>query len=319
MELDGFPLMIDIIESRDQLRLVYETLFPKLSDELPQLFSEEVYTYESFLWARAIFDSRGFSLDFEGKGLKNCLLPFIDMLNTSHYPNLDGRLTLASTTETADHEKEFQLRAFSEVEAGKQLFINYGPYSNRELLMNYGFVLDKDPYDRYRIFLEIPEDDLMEEKMEVLERVGVSQDNFLRKGSLSPKLLAALRICVMNEQEIKDSKTDESFNPIEHSISPRNEEEMFTLFLNLLESLIEDTAALSQEEGNHDESGDGEEEEVEDMDQDDQVEDQRSILAKKYCHQQNEILSFNRNQILKLRNDFLRAAESSSLAKRQKV
>ncbi len=87
--LDGTTLLYDIIDVKDNVRQSHERLFPLLTEKFPEIFPEEVFNYENFLWARAMFDSRGFRIKIHGKE-KNCLLPFVDLLNSSSYPTLDG-------------------------------------------------------------------------------------------------------------------------------------------------------------------------------------------------------------------------------------
>lgn len=58
--LDGTPLMMDILTIKETLLASYNGLFPSLSEQYPEVFPEEHFTYEQFIWARAMFDSRGF-------------------------------------------------------------------------------------------------------------------------------------------------------------------------------------------------------------------------------------------------------------------
>ena len=163
---------MDIVMAKEQLQSYYDSIFPSLSEQAPQMFPESIYTFENFLWARSVFESRGFSFTINGQ-VRNCLLPFVDMLNTSNYPQLESKFD--------DVSQEFQVNAFSDCN-GTQLYINYGPYSNRELFLNYGFMIDNNPYDRFRISFEIPLDTYYNTKSELLEKHGLSLDHYLRRG-----------------------------------------------------------------------------------------------------------------------------------------
>jgi hypothetical protein len=72
----------------------------------------------------------------EPSGLKSCpcLLPLLDMLN--HWPG-----TKISWLSTPNHI-EFVNEA--NIDAQRQVYNNYGPKGNEELLMSYGFCLDSD-------------------------------------------------------------------------------------------------------------------------------------------------------------------------------
>jgi hypothetical protein len=54
------------------------------------VFPAERFTLEEFIWARAMFDSRGFSVQLDGETRK-CLLPVIDSMNSSRAPQMEGR------------------------------------------------------------------------------------------------------------------------------------------------------------------------------------------------------------------------------------
>jgi len=49
----------------------------------------------------------------------------------------------------------------------RQIILNYGPYTNSDLLMNYGFVEENNPYDYFTAEIVIEDDDDKEEENEV--------------------------------------------------------------------------------------------------------------------------------------------------------
>jgi len=91
IQLEGVPLLMDIVMAKERLQLSYDMIFPALTEQVPNIFPEHIYTFENFLWAASIFESRAFA--FTIGSAKNCLLPYVDMLNTSHFPQL-GTLLL---------------------------------------------------------------------------------------------------------------------------------------------------------------------------------------------------------------------------------
>ena len=60
--LEGTQLFHEAHRHMSQLRDVYDSLFPALSQELPAFFPVERYTFQAFLWARSSLSSRCFSM-----------------------------------------------------------------------------------------------------------------------------------------------------------------------------------------------------------------------------------------------------------------
>jgi hypothetical protein len=107
--LNGLTLCSELRTIITQLRQSYESLFPMLSNNYPQYFPSHIFSWENFVWARMIFDSRGFSFDL----FKNCLLPLIDSMNTDHYPNIEARGKFNPDANA------FEIRAFATIDVGK--------------------------------------------------------------------------------------------------------------------------------------------------------------------------------------------------------
>ena len=71
-----------------------------------------------------------------------------------------------------------------EVEAGAELFNNYGPKSNQELLRLYGFVLEVNPQDTYDVEvagLAAEDDAELEVKQQLLAAMGEPKLHVLRR------------------------------------------------------------------------------------------------------------------------------------------
>ncbi|KAJ3085935.1 hypothetical protein HK102_013674 [Quaeritorhiza haematococci] len=119
-----------------------------------------VVTFESYVWADAVFWSRviSFASQKEGGGSIGVapsplkpnlpdeeddyhLIPFVDFCNHRFSPQLRWQRTPES--------QKIQLRAVSGamVTPGTELFISYGAKSNLELLFLHGFVVENNPYD----------------------------------------------------------------------------------------------------------------------------------------------------------------------------
>jgi hypothetical protein len=71
----------------------------------------------------------------------NCLLPFIDFLNSRPRAHIEGRGQFDAAANA------YQCRTLCAVPANTQLYLNYGAFNNREQLMQFGFVFPDNPYD----------------------------------------------------------------------------------------------------------------------------------------------------------------------------
>jgi protein-histidine N-methyltransferase len=83
---------------------------------------------------------------------------------------------------------------------------SYGPKSSAELLLLYGFVADRNPYDSVEIYVSPdPSDPLFERKKEYLVSSGLDiQSSFPLYGDRYPmELIEYLRFCVANEEQLE--------------------------------------------------------------------------------------------------------------------
>ena len=85
-------------------------------------------------WAMSAVSSRAFSFHSHRR-----LLPLIDMANHSFTPS--------TRIESTDSQPYITMYATRDLQAGDELTINYGPHSNDAYLIDYGFVIDDNPYD----------------------------------------------------------------------------------------------------------------------------------------------------------------------------
>ncbi|KAL3675689.1 hypothetical protein R1sor_025637 [Riccia sorocarpa] len=99
-------------------------------------------------WAMSAVSSRAFRLQNKKSGdSERVLLPLIDMCNHSFAPN--SRLEQISTGDNLDYK--LQVVAESSLENGTPLTLNYGALSNDLLLLDYGFIVPDNPYDRVEL------------------------------------------------------------------------------------------------------------------------------------------------------------------------
>ncbi|MBK9033366.1 MAG: SET domain-containing protein [Myxococcales bacterium] len=93
-------------------------------------------TLADYTWARLCVASRVFALTIDGIAT-TALVPLGDLLNHAHEP---------ATRWTYDDAAEaFTLTAARTIAAGAEVTDSYGPKSNSQLVVQYGFVLDDNP------------------------------------------------------------------------------------------------------------------------------------------------------------------------------
>ncbi|CAL5019316.1 unnamed protein product [Urochloa decumbens] len=150
----------DVIGTYNDLR---DRIFSKHSD----LFPEEVYNIETFLWSFGILFSRLVRLpSMDGRV---ALVPWADMLN--HSPEVETFL---------DFDKSSQGIVFTtdrSYQPGEQVFISYGKKSSGELLLSYGFVPKEgtNPNDSVELMVSLDKTDkCYKEKLQALKRNGLS-------------------------------------------------------------------------------------------------------------------------------------------------
>eukprot|EP01102_Stenamoeba_stenopodia_P020604 TRINITY_DN8100_c0_g5_i1.p1 TRINITY_DN8100_c0_g5~~TRINITY_DN8100_c0_g5_i1.p1 ORF type:complete len:255 (-),score=79.50 TRINITY_DN8100_c0_g5_i1:76-840(-) len=151
------------------------------------------------------------------------------MCNASTYPHLESRGEYDLKTQS------FIVKSLGKIPPAKQMILNYGPYKNEDLLMNYGFVEENNPYDYFTADIVLDEHDgdeddeqEEEEKDQEAEEIKNKKDalwkasglnwgdspleipHLIRRATgsneaISPKLYAALRLSFMDEEELSQA------------------------------------------------------------------------------------------------------------------
>lgn len=204
--LEGSPVIAATKSMQRKLRNEYNTLLAdegKLCDQYPDVFPREYFTYENWVWAFTNLFSRAIRLRNMKQGETLAMVPYADLINHSPYSGayLDAREVGDWLFKTG--EEEVILYADRGYRRMEQIYISYGPKSNADLLLLYGFALERNPFNSVdvtvsiaartkkivmaqnsnssssssssaNVEVETPVDPLLEEKMEFLKRVGRS-------------------------------------------------------------------------------------------------------------------------------------------------
>ncbi|KAI3892599.1 hypothetical protein MKW92_037017 [Papaver armeniacum] len=79
----GTLLFEEIMQAKEHLRTQYDELCPALCSNHPDVFQEELYTWEKFLWACGLWYSNSMKVIFSDGKLRTCLVPIAGLLNHS--------------------------------------------------------------------------------------------------------------------------------------------------------------------------------------------------------------------------------------------
>lgn len=121
-----------------------------------------------------------------------CLIPVLDIFNHKYRTAVRWGYDGAAAVVTLGEE----------VPAGAQVFNNYGPKGNEELLLAYGFVLDDNPQDSVVVQVAVSDEDpSAEEKRALMAAMGLRATQFLRD-ALPQELLSIVRLLSMTPTEL---------------------------------------------------------------------------------------------------------------------
>jgi hypothetical protein len=96
-------------------------------------------------WALSSVTSRAFRP--KGEGSEAAMLPLIDMCNHSFDPN--AKVAGSRTTD------ELSMSSLREIRAGEDVLLSYGNLPNDFLLLDYGFVVENNPYDTVKLAFDV--------------------------------------------------------------------------------------------------------------------------------------------------------------------
>ncbi|KAF9920495.1 hypothetical protein FBU30_009685 [Linnemannia zychae] len=191
-QLRGTNAYMAVKDQKEILRQLYDKTMETVGEDLKV---EDGYTWERFTWAKSVLTSRTFpaSLFGEVEDGDIVLIPLADSLNHK------------SRHKITWHKEANGLQMSSAaIKKGDQVFNNYGPKSNEELLLSYGFCLEDNLDDLVMLKTNFSRDPDQERKTEILKYIGITNDtvHFLRRDVIPDSLLWAMRVMAMNPTEL---------------------------------------------------------------------------------------------------------------------
>lgn len=242
--LEGSPALVSALSLRAKVEGEYDTLRQGIFARHAQTFDpEEVYTYERFEWAFTMLFSRAVRLDALAEGPQVALVPYADLVN--HTPFSTAYITAEVGADgwfgQKDEDKVVVIadRSFKAME---QFYISYGQKSNAELLLLYGFSLDRNPFNSVEISVGLaPGDSLYDEKLEFIKNSGQGLPD--GTGFTFPlyidrypnELLECLRVlCITSEELTRPDGSRAALSNLQATMFVSEENEV-----NVFEALIE--------------------------------------------------------------------------------
>lgn len=105
---------------------------------------------DTFLWAATIMSSRAFTSSNSIPSLPSfqILFPVVDIANHG----------VRSKTRWSYPDGSFSLQVHDDVDAGCEIYNNYGPKGNAELILGYGFAIEDNPVEQVPLKVRVPGD-----------------------------------------------------------------------------------------------------------------------------------------------------------------
>lgn len=250
--LKGSPIISATISLQKKLDAEYKMLQNDIFNKYPSTFSPEVFNLESYKWAFVILFSRAICINSLEDGPAVALVPYADLFNHNPFASsfIDSRTTGGWFTPKLTEVVVYADRGYKKFE---QVFISYGQKSNLELLLLYGFALDRNPYNSVDLTVLLPTSDpLFSEKKMFLDDKGLKEvmEFPIYNDRYPDELLQFLRLVCLKPEE-KGSRKLSSFMFSER-ISENNELDVMTLIATACEETLaqypttdaEDTALM---------------------------------------------------------------------------
>ena len=271
--LEGSPVVAATRSLQMKLRREYDDLIggpDGLVARFPRRFPAEHYTFENWEWAFTMLFSRAIRLRNLQVGERLAMVPYADLINHSAFSQAFIDARESGDWLFKDGEEEVILYADRGYRQMEQVYISYGQKSNAELLLLYGFALERNPYNSVDVTVSIAprtrqiaeanegveEDPLADEKLEFLSSVGRDQTvDFPCYADRYPvELLEYLRLMMMTPEDTR-GKPLSDFD-YSRTISSANEASVLRSVvaaveyqLGLFPQTEEDDAAIIKDKG----------------------------------------------------------------------
>jgi len=271
--LEGSPVVAATQSLQMKLTREYNDLLggeDGLIAKFPDRFPAEHFTNDNWVWAFTMLFSRAIRLRNLRVGERLAMVPYADLINHSAFSQAFIDARESGDWLFKDGEEEIILYADRGYRQMEQIYISYGQKSNAELLLLYGFALERNPYNSVDVTVSISprtaavaaandgidEDPLAQEKLDFLLSVGrdLSVDFPCYADRYPVEMLEYLRLMMMTSEDTR-GKPLEEFD-YSRTISPANEAavlnsvvEAVKYQLSLFPQTEEDDAMIIKDKG----------------------------------------------------------------------
>lgn len=218
--LAGSPLRNMSYFLQDQINQEFSDIQEGIIAKFPEKFPADAFTLENYVWAYSVLFSRAVRLDFpDQEDFEEdivALVPYIDLIN--HNPNSESRIRGVSEGPNipgiSKPERSVVVRSDRYFNKYEQIYISYGRKSNAQLLMLYGFSMERNTQD----FVTFSTGQLLENspfsevKKRILDELEVPREGVfpLYRDRFTGEMMMFLRLAVVQPEDIDmDEDADE--------------------------------------------------------------------------------------------------------------
>ena len=150
--LKGSKILLATTYLKKKIDFQFFNLHEKIFRQNPLSFPEETFNLKSWEWAMTILFSRAIYLP---NSKKIALVPYADLLNHNPFS------TSYIDSKSIPFSNSFEISMYSDRSYNKfdQIYTTYGPKTNLELLILYGFSLERNPFEAYEIRVSLSSND----------------------------------------------------------------------------------------------------------------------------------------------------------------
>jgi len=172
--------------------------------------------------------SRAFDIFVDGRS-QRVMAPYVDLLNHGFDP---------TWYEFSQSTRRFNLYTKVGYDEGEEVTCNYDPKTNIEYLMQYGFVLDDNPYDAVG-FQATVGDDIPNhaEKMALVQERKTSLGLQIRYTGMNDNAWYTVRTLVLSDKEIRDPEALARLRA-GRVVSDANEHDVMITMVNACKGLL---------------------------------------------------------------------------------
>ena len=194
---------------REKIHGQFERLEETVFSRNPMKYPKSIFNITSWEWALSVLLSRAIFL----QNLKKVsLVPYADFMNHNPFSSsyIDSKKIAFSKN------NEIVMYADKDYNKFDQIFTSYGQKANLDLMVLYGFLLERNPYDSIELRISVSQNDpLFEEKKKFMEdcdkTTSITFPLFYYK--YPRELYEFLRFCALNSTDLRNKKmSDFDFN-----------------------------------------------------------------------------------------------------------